>query len=837
MRDPASADLETELQSQIRELRSKRDYIMKYPESIIGSGGFDTSNPKRKREAKLAKIAAASTCSSPRSSSLTSAQFSAPSYGAGSSTMGVSSPRSMSEGLTSPIPDSPGSSSATSPKRVSMRPGADRRYHTMRQLVLLRENRTGSAPSNGSLLPLSHSADSVKRSATAVAGTNNLSGFASPLRLSGGTHGLAASHPSSSDNSHAAHTSANDVNAMDIDIDELMASDYLGEDSIDSDDEIGSSPLASPTRMVTRSSSSPFSQRTKRAHTAPSKMTTDHPLDAGFTSVKVVSSTKKRSPRRGTSPAAPIDRRITVFNSSLTMPEQSPSKGRESSPANGASNLIPPPRSVLHFSEVPASLSSIAPPAAAASRFAYSGTSQHPYRTPTSEEYAMYHYRASVENWSAPESHYPAPPMHPQPQTSHLRTTLSQSDRNVSYFGEATRRSPSDSSVSDISYSASTTANPTPRSYTEDVHHVYVKYDEAEPAAPREGFAALPYQPETGCLAINLHSNSFNSNYPRNSRCGQCANCLQASMTPNPAGWNGHFEPQPRLSLGSFDASSAFGSQHSHQRTPSFSQAEEHSMAAWSEGFHGATESSYPQANGTYTEQDTYQSYSYGSASFGQQYSSGHQQYAPANGTFTAPLVSSRASSISSASGDLAPSFAAGLELNRDMPAPSAVNASVHGIPVYSASMASNPASMPTHAAAVRSPPQQRLSSSQSSNSPVPTLNVPLNSAGATNASFMSWKKGDQSSAVLIPNSLAGYQQFYGAPMNADVRYGQAEARRMSSSGMDVGVGDFVHGQGLPPVVTSPAPHTPHHAVSYSPSPIPSNVYNHHMDHSTSAWP
>lgn len=824
MRDPASADLEAELQSQIRELRSKREYIMKYPESIIGSGGFDTSNPKRKRDAKLAKIAAASTCCSPRSSSLTSALFSAPSSSSGSPSTAVSSPRAMSEGLTSPISDLAGSS-ATSPKRVSMRPGADRRYHTMRQLVLMRESRTGSAPSSASLLPLSHSADSVKRSATAVAGTNS-SGFCSPLRLSGGAHGFDASHPSPSDNSHMPLTSANDVNAMEIDIDEMMASEYLQEDSFDSDDENGSSPPSSPTRMVTRSSSSPFSQRTKRAHTAPSKMTTDHSLEnESLAAVKVASPSKKRSPRRGTSPAAPIDRRITVFNSSPTLPEQSPSKGRELAPS--ATNNLIPPRSLLHFSEVPSSLSSIAPPASAASRFAYSGTSQHNYRAPTSEDFALYQYR-SMENWSAPESHYAAPPMTQQPQPTHVRTSLSQSDRNVSYFGESTRRSPSDSSISDISYSASTTANPTPRSFNDDSHHVYIKYDESEPAAARESFSAAPYQVETGCLAINLHSNSYNSNYPRNSRCGQCANCLQASMPQSTNGWNGHFEqPQPRLSLGSFDASSGFGSQYAHQRTPSYSQAEEHSMATWSEDFQGVTQSSYPQANGAYSEQDTYHSYSYGSASFGHAYSSGHQQYAPGNASFAAPLVSSRASSISSASGDLAPSFAAGLDLNQEMPLSSAANASVHGTPIYSASMTS-------HAAAVRSPPQQRHSASQSSNSPVPTLNVPVNSAGATNASFMSWKKGDQSSAVLIPTSLSGYQQFYGAPMNADMRYGQAEARRMSSSGMDVG-GDY-H-QGPPHVVTSPAPHAPHHVASYSSPAIPANVYNHHMEHGTSAWP
>ena len=888
MRDPASADLEAELVAQLRDLQAKRDYIMKYPESIIGSGGFDTSNPKRKREAKLAKLAAASsTVSSPRSSSLTSASFSGSSSFSANSTSALSSPRSGSEGLSVPLSAEATTddkavglpcSSATSPKRVSNRPGADRRYHTIRQLVLMRES---GVPTVAAPNPLSLSSDSVSTSASAVGAPG--SGVSSPLRLSAGMTKLQLTSPSPSNDFHHSVSSANDNNLMDVDSDSVLESCDLLEDSFDSDDENGSSTVASPTRMVTRSSSSPFSQRTKRAHTAPSKLHPDHYSGissdqdsfAAQTSSPGSSPHKRRSPRGSAPVLSTADRHarptISIFTSDQRAVEAAPhaslhasifarptsatsSAAQSTTSAPAVTNTTPKSSTPSTKSSAPFSLSHSTPAVVSSthaltvptSYSAYMATAHFSSHVPASEDSMEYQYRSGMENWNSPGAQYGSvattTPVPQAPQafigTSHVRTTLSQSDRNVAYFGEPTRRSPSDSSISDVSYSASTTANPTPRSFIEDTHHSYTKYEESDSTPVHAGYSALGApSPELGCLAANLYPNSYssyNANYPRNSRCGQCANCVQLAMANNSgATWSEGMEMTHRYSASSYDANHGYGSQYMQQRTDSYSQVEEPSMAAWGNGFPETNDSLYARSNTVLSDQESFQSYNYGSASFGAPYGSAPQQYAVSRTSFSTPFGSSRPSSISAPSSDMPRPFGSNGDIKPIIESPTPMSASAHAVPLFG-SVRSPPLTMSLQTSP--QPYQPSMQSMQSSNSPLPSLNVPANGNGAPNGSYMPWKKGDQTSAVLIPSSLSGYQQFYSVP---DTRYAHHEATRLASSEMDVSSGtvDF---QGLP-LVTSPAQRPgAHHngsfasaAAPYS-SPSPTHISPYHsslMDH------
>lgn len=299
---------EAEIMSQLRDLRSKREYIMKYPESIISSGGFDTSNPKRKREAKLAKLAVLS-ASSPLISSPTSSRF------LSSSTSNISmdtDDESTSQADELSLPGSPSSSGAAlpppPPSSVNKRSSArvqGRKKHGIQQLMISRERSLSS--SSDQINSGNSSAENSPRSGSYG------SSFGIPAsRLTSGMAGVEISSKDGSSRKWSSRTSLMDYsdNRGFVSEDDGIINEDDDDDEEEENMETCSSSSSSMTsesaysstssnRMVTRAKSASLS-RSKRAHTAPSKMPSFLRSASGLSS-----STGSIPPPNPSSPSSP----------------------------------------------------------------------------------------------------------------------------------------------------------------------------------------------------------------------------------------------------------------------------------------------------------------------------------------------------------------------------------------------------------------------------------------------------------------------------------------------------------------------------------------------------
>lgn len=975
--DPASADHEAELLSQIRELRSKRDYIMKCPESIIGSGGFDTSNPKRKREAKLAKLAVTTPPnSSPRSSSLTSANFPSSSHVSTSSLATSSNTRSGSESLSlmhaAAAPESPPStsSSGTSPKRVSTRPAADRRYLTMRQLVLMKESRSGNTSSNPHSLPshdaLSHPQSTHLQSVSSSSSssmpsqpivTSPASEVTSP-RLSCGMADLELAAQISSSSASGggvgvgpdSHLVTSDIDSeiMDVDTDssavgfENFASNHHFDreiclasnassasaashhghgyaannnhhqytqvnehaeihESLQMAHHLQSSPT-STSHMVTRSSSSAtanYSKRTKRANTAPSKLTNDysssdeHTSDAGFGAVSGVSDVvgasgnnggrsfigrggnsvgagtfsstsrspgssssrhasspnKRRSPRPLPLPA--VDRRITMYTSSAPsahpdcdqihqfqqdMTHMLGAGGvdgaggvgggvRASSPTTNAmmTSRSSPQISRSDTNNNGHSASSFSTAVGPSPNFALGSNAppQPAFRPIADEDLSSPTILRSAENWSGPEPQY-STHMFQQSHLSHIRPQSNPIERRtLHHSAESSHRSPSDSSLSEVSYSAATTANPTPRSYTEEIHHAQAKQEEMDATPPHHDAAINSnFHNETGCLAINLHPNSFNANYPRSSRCGQCANCMAYSMSQNAVSWNDPSDASQAPSQANFEATATYAMQPYYHRENSFSYGHDPATMAWGETFHAQNDSVYSQASAALHVQESYQSYGYGSANFGTAYGGAQHPYLPQRLSFSTSYIPSRTSSISELSNEVPSVYLPQVDAKQ------VSDSSSHMAVAYGQSNGFQGSAQRSPPMPSRSPNHTHPYAAHSSNSPAPSSNVPMSGNVSAQAPVFSFVTGNgRQSPMSVPTSLSGYQSYYNSTGHSEHQFGVSESRRLSSS-MDTGLDQIP--------IHAPHPIAPHHQSNYSSLFNASYNNNHHFNRTSS---